>query len=221
MRKNTKRTARKHQLHIYKDFSLDMDLHHMEPCYRNRATQHHQHGSTAVQGEDRTKKNQSTRLPANQSIQVVDEEHYKGSHVVEAISQTLETDKMHQPHSNHKAYGEAFHCRLPHQLHKTTSIDGQSSASIDTQPLPSDSHNAKLVHDYLTPDEFRNFKETEGEEGARKKPMQATPSDPVTYSREELDEKLNEIYTIHYDSMNDFKCKLIVSTIRSMTRLPG
>ncbi|KAJ4910387.1 hypothetical protein Rs2_05008 [Raphanus sativus] len=31
-------------------------------------------------------------------------------------------------------------------------------------------------------------------------------SDP--YSREEIDEKLNEIYTIQEDSMNDFKCKL-------------
>ncbi|KAJ4881518.1 Uncharacterized protein Rs2_38573 [Raphanus sativus] len=34
------------------------------------------------------------------------------------------------------------------------------------------------------------------------------PSDPVSYSKEEVDEKLNEIYTIQYDSMNDFKCKL-------------
>ncbi|KAJ4906206.1 Uncharacterized protein Rs2_09864 [Raphanus sativus] len=36
----------------------------------------------------------------------------------------------------------------------------------------------------------------------------AIPSDLVAYNREELDEKLNEIYTIQYDSMNDFKCKL-------------
>ncbi|KAJ4885450.1 hypothetical protein Rs2_35543 [Raphanus sativus] len=38
--------------------------------------------------------------------------------------------------------------------------------------------------------------------------LQIYPSDLVAYSREEMDEKLNEIYTIQYDSMNDFKCKL-------------
>ncbi|KAJ4876027.1 Uncharacterized protein Rs2_41045 [Raphanus sativus] len=33
-------------------------------------------------------------------------------------------------------------------------------------------------------------------------------SDPDPYSRAELDEKQNEIHTIQYDSMNNFKCKL-------------
>ncbi|KAG2303783.1 hypothetical protein Bca52824_032434 [Brassica carinata] len=37
---------------------------------------------------------------------------------------------------------------------------------------------------------------------------QATPSDPNPYSRAEMDERLNDIYTVQYDSMNDFKCKL-------------
>ncbi|KAL0802365.1 hypothetical protein Bca101_057541 [Brassica carinata] len=38
--------------------------------------------------------------------------------------------------------------------------------------------------------------------------IQATPSDPNPYSRAEMDEKLNDIYTVQYDSMNDIKCKL-------------
>ncbi|KAG2322942.1 hypothetical protein Bca4012_058402 [Brassica carinata] len=36
----------------------------------------------------------------------------------------------------------------------------------------------------------------------------ATQADPDPYSRAEMDEKLNDIYTIQYDSMNDFKWKL-------------
>ncbi|KAG2330178.1 hypothetical protein Bca52824_001358 [Brassica carinata] len=36
----------------------------------------------------------------------------------------------------------------------------------------------------------------------------ATQEDPDPYSRAEMDDKLNDIYTIHYDSMNDFKWKL-------------
>ncbi|KAG2328262.1 hypothetical protein Bca52824_010990 [Brassica carinata] len=36
----------------------------------------------------------------------------------------------------------------------------------------------------------------------------ATQADPNPYSKAEMDDKLNDIYTIQYDSMNDFKWKL-------------
>ncbi|KAJ4874211.1 hypothetical protein Rs2_43947 [Raphanus sativus] len=184
---------------------------------------------------------------------------------------------MNTPPSNPN--GEAFGCKLPHQLHNTKSIDGSSSKSIDTQPLPSDyTTNAKLDHyaiacgrivefNYIyqieasklidgdtsasiddIPPELREEKDKYGvyrDMHGRPRNLQGhvisissshirdilqraslrepsficlpehrerfttpIPSDPVAYSREEVDKKLNEIYTIQYDSMNDFKCKL-------------
>ncbi|KAG2307241.1 hypothetical protein Bca52824_026989 [Brassica carinata] len=44
--------------------------------------------------------------------------------------------------------------------------------------------------------------------GASRRFTPATPADPDPYSRAEMDEKLNDINTIQYDSINDFKCKL-------------
>ncbi|KAJ4885552.1 hypothetical protein Rs2_35645 [Raphanus sativus] len=133
-----------------------------------------------------------------------DMEPYIRNHGLEVISHTLEAIKMTTPSSNPN--GEASNYKLPHQLHNTKSIDRNAPKSIDTQPLPPGSYiNKELGHDCLTSEKLGNFRDTEGQRRADKKPMSAT-SKP--YSREEVDEKLNEIYTIQYDSMNDFKCKL-------------
>ncbi|KAL0886000.1 hypothetical protein Bca101_009983 [Brassica carinata] len=70
---------------------------------------------------------------------------------------------MHQQPSNPKPHGEELSCNLHHQLHNTKSIDEHSTASIDTQPLPFDSHNDnKHDYGYLTPDEFGIFRDPEG-----------------------------------------------------------
>ena len=139
---------------------------------------------------------------------------------------------MRQKPSNPQPHGEESSCNLHHQLRNATSIDEHSNASIDTQPLPSDLHNDNdLDSGYLTPYEFGIFRDPEGNARAMDGRLlqvskeditdilaiangqgnlftQATPPDPDPYSRAEMDEKLNDIYTIQYDSMNDFKCKL-------------
>ncbi|KAG2322994.1 hypothetical protein Bca52824_016207 [Brassica carinata] len=70
---------------------------------------------------------------------------------------------MHQQPSNPKTHGEELSCNLHHQLHNTKSIDELSTASIDTQLLPFDSHNDnKLDYGYLTPDEFGIFSDRKG-----------------------------------------------------------
>ena len=94
---------------------------------------------------------------------MVDDYYYKRSHGVEAVSQTLEADKMHQPPSNPKPYGEEFSCNLPHRLYTTKSVDENTTTSIDTQPLPFDlNKDNELDHGYLTPDEFGVFRDPEG-----------------------------------------------------------
>ncbi|KAJ4881608.1 hypothetical protein Rs2_38663 [Raphanus sativus] len=135
---------------------------------------------------------------------VGDMEPYKINHGVEVISHTLEAIKITTPSSNPN--GEASTYKLPHQLHTTKSIDGNSPKSIDTQLLPPDSYiNKELGHDCLTSDKLENFRNTKGRRRADKKSM-SDISKP--YIREEMDEILTKAHIRQIDSLNDFKWRI-------------
>ncbi|KAL0853976.1 LOW QUALITY PROTEIN: hypothetical protein Bca101_059128 [Brassica carinata] len=236
MWKNSMRTVRKHQIQTTKEFSLEMDPNHMEPCYTNRSID--ATTSKSIDNIPRREQKKEESIDVRQDVSIdmsqtdfekngnlkygnlVDDYYYKRSHGVEAVLQTLEANKMHQQPSNPQPHGEESSCNLHHQLHNATSIDEHSNASIDTQPLPFDLHNDnKLDSGYLTPDEFGIFRDPEGNARAMDGRLlqvskedilamangqdnlftQARPPDPNPYSRADMDEKLNDIYTIQYD----------------------